>query len=84
MTKDFVLMTDASGYAIGAVLGQKAEDEKDHVIAYASRSLKPHEKNYSTIEREALAIIFATKQFRHYIWAKKILLPHVMYHVMDM
>ena len=67
-------MTDASGFAIGAVLGQKDETEKDHVIAYASRSLKTHEKNYSTIEREALAIVFATKQFRHYIWAKKVLL----------
>ena len=74
MSADFVLMTDASGFAIGAVLGQKVEKEKDHVIAYASRGLKAHEKNYSTIEREALAIVFATKQFRHYIWAKKVTL----------
>ena len=74
MKKGFLLMTDASGFAIGAVLGQKDDKEKDHVIAYASRSLKSHEKNYSTIEREALAIVFATKQFRHYIWAKQVLL----------
>ena len=74
MSKSFILMTDASGYAVGAVLGQKDESEKDHVIAYASRGLKPHEKNYSTIEKELLAIVFGTKQFKHYIWSRKILL----------
>ena len=72
MSRDFILMTDASGYAIGAVLGQKVEGEKDHVIAYISRTLNKHERNYSTIEREGLAIVFATRQFRHYILGKKI------------
>ena len=72
--KPFLIMTDASAYAIGAVLSQNDENEKDHPIAYASRSLKPHEKNYSTIEREALALVYATKQFRHYIWSKEITL----------
>ena len=74
MTKMFILMTDASGYALGAVLGQKDENEKDHAIAYASRGLKPHERNYSTIEKELLAIVFGTRQFRHYIWSRKVLL----------
>ena len=72
MSKPFILMTDASGYALGAVLGQKDDDEKDHVIAYASRGLKAHEKNYSTIEKELLAIVFATKQFKHYIWSREV------------
>ena len=71
---DFLLMTDASGFAIGAVLGQKDDKGTEGVIAFASRSLKTHEKNYSTIEREALAIVFATKQFRHYIWMRKVIL----------
>ena len=74
MSKPFLLMTDASGYALGAVLGQQDEKEKDHVIAYTSRGLKPHEKNYSTIEKELLAIVFGTKQFRHYIWSRKVIL----------
>ena len=66
MTKPFLLMTDASGYALGAVLAQQDDGEKDHAIAYASRGLKRHEKNYSTIEKEALAIVFAVKKYRHY------------------
>ena len=74
LSKPFILMTDASGYALGAVLGQQDEKEKDHVIAYTSRGLKPHEKNYSTIEKELLAIVFGTKQFRHYIWSRKVIL----------
>ncbi|HBK71150.1 MAG TPA: hypothetical protein DDZ39_05755 [Flavobacteriaceae bacterium] len=74
MNKDFIIMTDASGYAIGAVLGQKDEMLKDHVIAYASRILKSHEVNYSVIEKEALAIVYSVKQFHHYIWSRKIIL----------
>ena len=74
MTKPFLLMTDASGYALGAVLAQQDDGEKDHAIAYASRGLKRHEKNYSTIEKEALAIVFAVKKYRHYLWGRKIIL----------
>ena len=70
--KNFTLMTDASDYAIGAVLGQLEEGNKEVVIAYASRGLKAHEKNYAVIEKEALAIIFAVKYFRHYIWGRRI------------
>jgi hypothetical protein len=66
-TKSFELFTDASGYAIGAILGQDGR-----VIAYSSRSLKPGEKNYSTIEKEALAIVAAVKQFKHYLYGHHI------------
>ena len=74
MKKQFIVMTDASGGALGAVLGQQDEGESDHVIAYASRTLKGAEKNYSTIERECLAIIFALKEFRQYIYGTEIIL----------
>ena len=74
LDQPFLLMTDASGFALGAILGQKHGDEKDHVIAYASRSQKKHERNYSTTEKEALAIVFAVKQFRHYLYGQKIIL----------
>ena len=59
----FVVQTDASavGLAIGAVL-----EQDNRVIAYASRALSKSECNYSTIQKECLAIVFAMKQFCHY------------------
>lgn len=64
--KPFTIKTDASAYAIGAVLVQ-GELEDEHPIEYASRLLTLAERNYSTIEREALAVIWATEKFRGYI-----------------
>ena len=64
--KPFILKTDASGYAIGAVLVQ-GEGADEHPIEYASRLLKSAECNYSTIEREALAVVWAVEKFRGYI-----------------
>lgn len=60
--KKFVLTTDASNVALGAVLSQDG-----HPISYISRTLNDHETNYSTIEKELLAIVWATKTFRHYL-----------------
>lgn len=64
--KIFVLTTDASNAALGAVLSQDG-----HPIAFASRTLNKHELNYSTIEKELLAIIWATKYFRPYLFGRK-------------
>lgn len=64
--KKFVLTTDASNFAIGAVLSQD-----NHPICYASRTLNKHETNYSAIEKELLAIIWATKYFRPYLYGTK-------------
>lgn len=68
--KPFILTTDASNVAIGAVLSQ-GQIGSDLPIAYASRTLNPAEINYSTIEKELLAIVWATKYFRPYLFGRK-------------
>lgn len=66
----FLLTTDASAFAIGAVLSQ-GPIGKDLPIAFASRTLCKAESKYSTIERELLAIVWAVKHFRPYIFGRK-------------
>lgn len=68
--KPFILTTDASNFAIGAVLSQ-GELPHDRPVAYASRTLNDSEVKYSTIEKELLAIVWACKQFRPYLYGKK-------------
>jgi hypothetical protein len=63
----FILYTDASTFALGAILSQKGEDKKEHVIAYASRTLSAPEQKYSITELECLAIVWAVKHFHHYL-----------------
>jgi hypothetical protein len=65
-----VVTSDASSNGIRSVLSQRPIG-KDLPIAYASRVLTAQERNYSTIERELTAIVWACKQFRPYIWGKK-------------
>ena len=57
---EFVLETDASYVGLGAVLSQLQDDKRLHPIAYASRSLHPHEKNYGVTELETFAMPFDT------------------------
>jgi hypothetical protein len=66
----FNLTTDSSSFAIGAVLSQGLIG-KDLPIAFASRTLNKAETNYSTTERELLAIIYAVKHFRPYLYGRK-------------
>ena len=62
----FILELDACEYGIGCILTQEYDNRK-YVIAYASRTLVPAERNYSAVEREALVIVWATKYFRQYL-----------------
>ena len=68
--KEFLIFTDASNYGIGAVLSQ-IQNGEEVVIAYSSRHLNAAEKNYSAIEREALAIVYGVKRYRHYLQDEK-------------
>ncbi|XP_046393726.1 uncharacterized protein LOC124161448 [Ischnura elegans] len=69
-SRPFLLTTDASNKALGAILSQGTPG-KDLPIAYASRALNKAEKNYSTIEKELLAIVWGTQYFRPYLYGRK-------------
>ena len=68
--KPFIVTTDASDYALGAVLSQ-GEIGKDLPVAYASRAMIGAELNYSTTEKELLAMVYAVKHFRPYLYGRK-------------
>ncbi|GKA92537.1 putative reverse transcriptase domain-containing protein [Tanacetum coccineum] len=62
-SEDFIVYCDASIKGLGAVLMQR-----EKVIAYASRQLKIHEKNYTTHDLELGAVVFSLKLWRHYLY----------------
>ncbi|CAN6686159.1 unnamed protein product [Malus baccata var. baccata] len=68
----FKLMCDASNYALGAVLGQR-KDKRPHVIHYASRTLNDAQLNYSTTEKELIAVVFSLDKFRSYLIGTKVI-----------
>ena len=68
-TGDMVIYSDASGQGLGCVLMQHG-----HVIAYASRQLKVHERNYPTHDLELAAVIHALKIWRHYLIGDRVLI----------
>ncbi|GJS56149.1 putative reverse transcriptase domain-containing protein [Tanacetum coccineum] len=65
-SEDFVVYCDALQKGLGAVL-----KKREKVIAYASRQLKVHEKNYTTHDLELGAVVFALKIWSHYLYDMK-------------
>ena len=63
---EYVIFSDAPLNGLGCVLMQEGK-----VVAYASRQLKPHEKNYPTHDLEVVAIVFVLKIWRHYLYGEK-------------
>ena len=80
----YILDTDASAFAIGAVLSQLQQDDAElkdtdkpvveRVIAYGSRSLQGREQRYCTRRRELLAIVEFVKHFKPYLWGREVLI----------
>ena len=69
---DFILDTDASLIAIGAVLSQVHGQEK--VIAYGSRTLHKPEINYCVTRKELLAVVYFVKYYKHYLFGRTFIL----------
>ena len=65
----FILATDASGTALGGILSQTINGS-EQVMAYWSRQMNKAERRYSTIEREALAVVAAVKEFYPYLYGR--------------
>lgn len=66
-TKPFVVESNASKYASGAVLTQLDENGKRHPISFISKTFTPAEQLYQIYDRELLAIIRALEEWRHYV-----------------
>ena len=69
--KPIVLVTDSSAYGIGAVLCHKIEG-KERPVTFASHTLNTAERNYSQLEKEALALVYGLRQFHDYLWGQPV------------
>ena len=67
LTKPFIVHTDASKFAIGAVLLQRSDSGVERPISFFSKKLSSPQQNYSTYERECLAVVAALEHFRVYL-----------------
>jgi len=66
-----VLHTDASPYGLGAVLSHITKEGEEKPVAYVSRTLSAHERNYAHIEKEGLAVVYAVKKLHQYLYGQK-------------
>ncbi|XP_023806938.1 uncharacterized protein K02A2.6-like [Oryzias latipes] len=66
-----IISTDASDYGVGAVFSQLQPDNTERTVAFASRTLSSTERKYSTVEKEALACVWAVEKWRTYLWGRK-------------
>ncbi|GJS38132.1 putative reverse transcriptase domain-containing protein [Tanacetum coccineum] len=76
--ENFIVYCDASHKGLGVVLMQNKK-----VIAYPSRQLKIHEKNYTTHDLELGAVVFTLKIWKHYLYGKKCTVHKSLQHILD-
>lgn len=65
--RPFMISTDASDVGLGCILSQLDDDDCEHPVAFASRTLSRSERNYSTTEKELNGLLFALEKFKGYI-----------------
>ena len=70
----FIVQTDANNTGLAGVLLEADRNGQEHPICYASKMLNKTERNYSTIHREALALIWSVRKFREYTYGRKFIL----------
>ena len=70
--KEFHVTLDDFGWCLGAILWQYDEGKRESPMYYASRKMSRAERKYTTMEREALAVVYACKKFRHYLLGYRI------------
>ena len=73
-SKQLVLACDVSQYGLGGVLSHIMEDGQERPTAYTSRTLTAAEKNYSQLEKEALAVVFAVGKFHNYLYGRQFMI----------
>ena len=71
MTRPIVVHCDASEYGVGVVLSHLLENGEERPVGFASRTLSPAERNYATIEKEGLALVYAVKKFHQFLFGNK-------------
>ena len=71
MSRRIIVHCDASEYGVGAVLSHVSEDGVESPVCYASRTLSLAERNYATVEKEGLALVYAVKKFHQFLFGNK-------------
>ena len=71
--REFVLYTDASDVGVGSILAQKDDSGVERTVAFASRAFSGSEKNCTTTEKEAFAVIWGLEHFNAYVYGHKVI-----------
>ena len=67
LNDELILTTDASDVSLGYILSQKGNDNKERVVAYGGRSLRPDERKWTVTEKECLAVVQGINAYREYL-----------------
>ena len=73
-TKSLLVAADACSTGIGAVLLQRSPDGSERAVYHMSQSLTDAQRNYSQLEKEALALVSAVERFHRFVWGRKFIL----------